>query len=102
MGWPQHPSPVQCNNSTATGVTNKTMVNKMLKYMDMRLWWLLFRYSQEHFRYYWAPENQNLANYSTKHHPPLYHLSHRPTHTGQTSHATAHCKGVLLIVSQKT
>ena len=24
MGWPQPPSPVQCDNSTATGVTNKT------------------------------------------------------------------------------
>ena len=40
MGWPQPPSPVQCDNSTATGVTNKTIVNKMLKSMDMRLWWL--------------------------------------------------------------
>ena len=40
MGWPQPPSPVQCDNSTATGVTNKTMVCKMLKSMDMRLWWL--------------------------------------------------------------
>ena len=37
MGWPQPPSPVQCDNSTATGVINKTMVNKMLKSMDMRL-----------------------------------------------------------------
>ena len=62
MGWPQPPSPVQCDNSTATGVTNKTMVNKMLKYMDIRLWWLRCRYSQEHFRYYWAPGNQNLAD----------------------------------------
>ena len=70
MGWPQPPSTVQCDNSTATGVTNNTMVNKMLKSMDMRLWWLRCRYSQEHFRYYWAPGNQNLADYSTKHHPP--------------------------------
>ena len=23
MGWPQPPSPVKCDNSTATGVTNK-------------------------------------------------------------------------------
>ena len=40
LGWPKPPSPVQCDNSTATGVTNKTMVNKMLKSIDMRLWWL--------------------------------------------------------------
>ena len=82
MGWPQPPSPVQCDNSTATGVTNKTMVKKMLKSMDMRIWWIRCRYSQEHFRYYWEPGNQNLADYSTKYHPPLYHLTHRPTHTG--------------------
>ena len=31
MGWPQPPSPVQYDDSTATGVTNKTTVNKMLK-----------------------------------------------------------------------
>ena len=43
MGWRQPPSPIQCKNSTATGLTNKTMVNKMLKSMDMRLWWLRCR-----------------------------------------------------------
>ena len=55
MGWTQPPSPFQCENSTANGVINKTMVNKMLKSMDMCLWWIRCRYSQEHFRYYWAP-----------------------------------------------
>ena len=74
----------------------------MVKSIDMHLWWLRCRYSQDHFRYYWAPGNQNLTDYSTEHHPPLYHLSHRPTHTGQTSHATDQCKGVFLIVSQDT
>ena len=44
MGWPQPPPPVQCDNSTATGVTKKTMVNNMLKSMDMRLLWLRCRY----------------------------------------------------------
>ena len=82
MGWPQPPSPVQWDNCTIIGVTNKTMVNKIFKYMDMRLWLIRCRYSQDHFRYYWALGNQNLANYSTKYHPPLYRLSHRPTHSG--------------------
>ena len=62
MGWPQPPLFVQCDNSTAIGIT-KTMAKKMLKSMDMRLWWLRCRYSQDHFRYYWAPVNQNLADY---------------------------------------
>ena len=71
MGWPQTSFPIQCDNSTTIGVTNNTMVNKMLKSMDMRLWWLLCCYYQDQFRYYWAPGNQNLADYSTKHQPPL-------------------------------
>ena len=37
MGWHQPPYPVQCNKSIANGITNKTMVNKILKSMDMRL-----------------------------------------------------------------
>ena len=52
MGWPRLPSPVQCDNSTAIGVINKIMVNKMLKSMDMRFWWICCRYSQDHCRYY--------------------------------------------------
>ena len=79
MGWPQTSSPIQCGNSTAIGVTNNTMVNKILKSMEIRLWWLRCRDSQDQFRCYWAPGNQNLANNSTNDHPPPYHFSHRPT-----------------------
>jgi hypothetical protein len=37
MGWPQPQSPIQTDNSTAIGVTNKTIVPKQSKMMDMRL-----------------------------------------------------------------
>jgi hypothetical protein len=40
MGWPQPQSPIQTDNSTVVGVTNKTIVPKQSKMMDMRLWWL--------------------------------------------------------------
>ncbi len=40
MGWPQPKSPIQTDNSTAIGVTNKTIVPHRAKMMDMRLWWL--------------------------------------------------------------
>jgi hypothetical protein len=53
MGWPQPKSPIQMDNSTAAGVTNKTIVLRQAKMMDMRLWWLCCRGSQEQFRYYW-------------------------------------------------
>ena len=48
MGWPQPRSPVQTDNSTVIGVTNKTIVPKRAKMMDMRLWWLRCRGS-----HYW-------------------------------------------------
>lgn len=82
MGWPQPKSPIQTNNFTAVGVTNKTIVPKQTKSMDMRFHWLRCRESQGQFRFYWAPGSTNLTNYSTKHHPPLYHEAHQSTHAG--------------------
>jgi hypothetical protein len=35
MGWPQPKSPIQTDNSTAAGVTNKTIVPRRSKMMDM-------------------------------------------------------------------
>jgi hypothetical protein len=53
MRWPQPCSPIQTDNSTAVGVTNKTIVPKWSKMMDMRLWWLWCWGSQNQFCYYW-------------------------------------------------
>ncbi len=53
MGWPQPKSPIQTDNSTAAGVTNKTIVPRQAKMMDMRLWWPHGHGSQEKFCYYW-------------------------------------------------
>ena len=36
MGWPQPKTPIQTDNSTAVGVTNKTIVPRRAKMMDMR------------------------------------------------------------------
>ena len=82
MGWPQPRSPVQTDNSTAIGVTNKTIVPKRAKMMDMRLWWLQCCGSQKQSRYYWDAGSKNWADYSTKHHPDIYHEAHRSTHAG--------------------
>eukprot|EP00804_Cyclotella_cryptica_P007153 CCRYP_009708-RE/>CCRYP_009708-RE protein AED:0.45 eAED:0.45 QI:0/-1/0/1/-1/0/1/0/160 len=82
MGWPQPQSPIQTDNTTALGVANKTIIAKKMKSMDMRLWWLRCRESQGQFRYYWGPGPSNLADYSTKAHPDIYHESQRPTHAG--------------------
>eukprot|EP00804_Cyclotella_cryptica_P014538 CCRYP_004830-RA/>CCRYP_004830-RA protein AED:0.09 eAED:0.09 QI:0/0/0/1/1/1/3/0/993 len=49
MGWPQPKSPIQTDNTTTHGVSNKTIITKKMKSMDMHLWWLRCRESQGHF-----------------------------------------------------
>jgi hypothetical protein len=50
MGWPQPKSPIQTDNSTASGVVNNTTVPRQSKMMDMSFWWLRCRASQDQFR----------------------------------------------------
>ena len=77
MGWPQPRSPIQVDNSTAVGVTNDTIIPKQTKAMDMRFHWLRCQEAQGQFRIFWASGSENLRDYSSKHHPPQYHLAHR-------------------------
>jgi hypothetical protein len=73
MRWPQPKSPIQMDNSTAAGVANKAIVPRRAKMMDMRLWLLRCRGSQEQFCYYWDAGSNNWADYHTKHQPDTYH-----------------------------
>ena len=43
MVWPHPQSPIQCKNSTAIGVANKTIIPRKTKSMDMQFHWLLCR-----------------------------------------------------------
>ncbi len=76
MGWPQPKSPIQMDNSTASGVVNNTIVPCRSKMMDMRFWWLRCQASQDQFRYYWDAGSKNWADYNTKHHPDTYLEAH--------------------------
>ena len=82
MKWPHPKYLLQTDNSAAAGVVNNTIVPKNLKTMDRRLHWLRCREYQGQFRYYWASGNLNWGDYSTKHHPPLYHESRRMQFSG--------------------
>jgi hypothetical protein len=41
--------------------------------MDMRFYWIKDRVKQGQFNVYWGPGFQNLADYFTEHHSPVYH-----------------------------
>ena len=76
MGWPQPKSPIQTDNSTAAGVTNKTIVPHRTKMMDMQFWWLHCHATQDQFCYYWDVDSKNWADNYTKHHPDTCHEAH--------------------------
>ncbi|WP_281640541.1 Ty1/Copia family ribonuclease HI [Aurantimicrobium minutum] len=106
MGFPQPgPTPIQCDNTVATGLANDTVKAKRTKAMDMRFYWIKDRVKQGHFRIYWKPGDTNLADYFTKHHPPSHHQQMRYTYLSQpkaneepkSQHPSAlQCEGVLI------
>jgi hypothetical protein len=73
MGYPQPPTPIECDNTTAVGIMNDTIRQKRSKAMDMRFYWVKDRKQQGQFHIYWRPGSTNRADYFTKHHSPAHH-----------------------------
>jgi hypothetical protein len=73
LGHPQPPTPMETDNTTATGYSNGTIKQKRTKAMDMRFYWIKDRVKQGQINVYWGPGFQNLADYFTKHHSPAHH-----------------------------
>jgi hypothetical protein len=78
MGWPQPPTPIQTDNSTASGIINHTVKQHKSRAMDMRFYWIRDRADQKQFHIFWAPGHLNLGDYFTKHHAPSHHRRVRP------------------------
>jgi hypothetical protein len=74
MGHKQPKTPIETDNSTAFGVVNNNIQLQCTKAMDMRFHWLRCCKSQNQFRYYSRPGNNNQANYRTKHHCAAHHI----------------------------
>jgi hypothetical protein len=83
MGYPQEPTPIQTDNSTASGIANDTINQQGSRSIDMRFYWVRDCVKQGHFTVFWAPGKTNLADYFTKHHPPKHHQQFRPIYLHQ-------------------
>merc|ERR1711903_104982 len=81
MGFTQPATPLKTDNNTANGIINNTMKQKRSKAIDVRFYWLRDRAEQGQFRIYWDAGKNNLADYFTKHHPPMHHRRMRKIHT---------------------
>jgi hypothetical protein len=73
LGHHRPPTPLETDNTTATGYSNGTIKQKRTKAMDMRFYWIKDRVKQGQFNVYWGPGYRNLADYFTKHHSPAHH-----------------------------
>ena len=96
MDHPKPPTPMQVNNSTAEGFSNRTIKQKRSKAIDMRFYWVQDRVRQNQFLIYWQPGSTNLGDYHTKHHSPAHHRLMRPTYLHPTNHLANHVISLLL------
>jgi len=73
LGHPQITTPIITDNATANNIINGNAKQRRTKAMDMRYNWILDRQVQKHFRVFWQPGKENLADYFTKHHSTVHH-----------------------------
>ena len=73
MQWPQPPTPITVDNSTAAGLAQDTIKANKSRAMDMRLHWIQDRAQQRQFHVTWAPGKLTKADYFTKLHAPIHH-----------------------------
>jgi hypothetical protein len=80
LNHPQPPTPIQTDNSTASGIANDSVKQKRSKAMDMRFYWVRDRVRQGKFHVYWKPGKTNRADYFSKHHPAKHHQAIRSSY----------------------
>ena len=84
MGHPQPPTPIICDNSTATGISNNTVKRQRSRAMEMRYFWVTDQVRNKSVSITWRPGSENLGDYVTKHHPAKHHQHVRPLSKSQT------------------
>ena len=65
---PNTKTPLNTNNSTAQGIVNRNILQKLSKATDIRFYCLGNRENQKHFQVHWAPGLQHIGGYHIKHH----------------------------------
>ena len=73
MDHPQPPTLVEVGNEAAIVFLLGTMKMKHSKKIDMRLYCVKNRISQQHFPIYWRPRKKKVGDYVSKHHSTVHH-----------------------------
>ena len=78
MGHPQPPTPINCDNLTTTGIMNGTVKRQRSRSMEMRYFYVVDQVDNKQFVVEWYPGQENLADYTSKHHEAKHHREVRP------------------------
>jgi hypothetical protein len=85
MGYPQLPTHLQTDNSTAASISNSTVKQRRSKAIDIRFYWIRDRVNRGQFLVHWKRGTTNQADYFTKHHPTAHHHLKRHTYLYEPS-----------------
>jgi len=78
IGYPQNPTIIMCDNTSAIGIATDSIKQKRSKAIDMRFHWIRDRVRQSQFTIAYIPTSQNLADYFTKNLPYESHAQFHP------------------------
>ncbi len=78
MGYPQNPTIIMCDNTSAIGIATDSIKQKRSKAIDMRFHRIRDRVRQSQFTIAYIPTSQNLADYFTKNLPHESHAQFHP------------------------
>ena len=79
IGHPQPATPIHCDNMTATGIVKDTIKKQRSRFMEMRsIFWVTDQVKSGVMDIQWNPVQENLADYTSKHHGSKHHQVVRP------------------------
>jgi hypothetical protein len=73
MGHKQDATELKTDNSTADGIINNTVQQKLFKATDMGFYWVKDGVEQDQFNVRWTPGDTTMGDYFTKHHFSAHH-----------------------------
>jgi len=87
LGHPQPTTPIQTDNTTATGIANDNIKQKWSKSIDMNFYWVCDCICQGQYHIFSRPGITNKVDYFTKHHPDSHHQNMHPAYLHASANA---------------
>ena len=78
MGHPKLAMPIHCDNMTETGIVNDTINKQCSQSMVMIFFWVADQFKNGVMDIQWNPGQENIADYTSKHHDSKHHQVVRP------------------------